>query len=74
MPIIATKIAAGGLAVATALGSVFGGYFVKDDISQTISIASDYIGVKIDRHYDEAVKEEINTATNKRFSSQGGNP
>ena len=49
MPIIASKIVAGGLAAATALGSAVGGYFAKDDISDAAQLASQYVEIKIDQ-------------------------
>ena len=74
MPVIASKIVVGGLAAATALSSAVGGYFAKDDISQTAVIASDYIEAKIERHFEEAAQNELAALHSKRFSAQGGNP
>ena len=73
MPIIASKIVAGGLAAATALGSAVGGYFAKDDISDAAQLASQYVEIKIERHSQDFVDDILNDASNQRFSHKGGN-
>ncbi|QFT13550.1 hypothetical protein [Vibrio sp. THAF190c] len=74
MAMIASKLLAGGLAAATALGSAVGGYVAKDDISDASQVASKYIEMRLDRHYQDLSEEELNKALGLRFSSQGGNP
>lgn len=73
MPIIATKVITVSAIAVTTIGSAVGGYFARDDISQTAVIAAEYVEVKTDRHTGNLFTEVMNEAKDKRFSNQGGN-